>query len=276
METRHAVHPEHAARMDTDELRRHFLIEDLFTGDAPKLVYSFYDRLIVGGSRPIGPTVLTVDTKAIGASFLLERREMGVINIGGPGSVTVDGEAYALAPRDGLFIGKGKRGIVFDSLDAADPARFYFLSAPAHSEMPTRQISFAEAEPNRLGSAENSNQRTIRKYFHPDGIQSCQLVMGMTTLEPGSVWNTMPPHSHDRRMEAYLYFDIPGDNVVFHLMGEHDRTRHIVVREGQAVLSPSWSIHSGVGTGAYTFIWGMAGENQTFSDMDHIAMADIR
>ena len=276
MELRHAVHPEHAAGMDTDGLRRHFLIEDLFAGDAPKLVYSFYDRLIVGGARPIGPTVLTVDTKAIGAAFLLERREMGVINIGGPGSVTVDGEAFSLAPRDGLFIGKGKRGIVFDSADAGDPARFYFLSAPAHREMPTRRISFAEAEPNRLGSLENSNQRTIRKYFHPDGIQTCQLVMGMTTLEPGSVWNTMPPHSHDRRMEAYLYFDMPADTLVFHLMGEAGQTRHIVVREGQAVLSPSWSIHSGVGTGAYTFIWGMAGENQTFSDMDHIAMADIK
>lgn len=275
METRHAVHPEHARAMDTAELRTHFLIPDLFTGKAPKLVYSFYDRLIVGGSQPAKPTALTVDTRAIGAAFLLERREMGIINIGGPGSVTVDGEAYAMAPRDGLYIGKGRRKIVFDSADAADPARFYFLSAPAHSQMPTWRIAFADAEPNHLGSVENSNKRTIRKYFHPGGIQTCQLVMGMTTLDTGSVWNTMPPHSHDRRMEAYLYFDMEGDNVVFHLMGEADRTRHLVVREGQAVLSPSWSIHSGVGTGAYTFIWGMAGENQTFSDMDHIAMADL-
>lgn len=276
MELRHAVHPEHAAGMDTGELRRHFLIEDLFTGDAPKLVYSFYDRLIVGGAKPATPTELAVDTKAIGAAFFLERREMGVINIGGPGSVTVDGEAHPLAPLEGLYVGKGRRSIVFASHDAVRPARFYFLSAPAHAELPTRRISFAEAEPNRLGSPDNANQRTIRKYFHPDGIKTCQLVMGMTTLEPGSVWNTMPPHFHDRRMEAYLYFNIPDDNVVFHLMGEAGQTRHLVVREGQAVLSPSWSIHSGVGTGAYTFIWGMAGENQTFSDMDHIAMADLR
>ena len=173
-------------------------------------------------------------------------------------------------------MGKGKQKIVFASDDEANPAKFYFLSAPAHQEMPTAHVAFAQAAPTKMGDLKNSNARTIRKYFHPDGVKTCQLVMGMTTLETGSVWNTMPPHSHDRRMEAYLYFDMEGDNMVFHFMGEPQRTRHIVVREGQVVLSPSWSIHAGAGTGAYTFIWGMAGENQTFTDMDHVAMSDIK
>ena len=275
MEVRHAVHPDHAAAMDTDELREHFLIQSLFA-DEPVMVYSFYDRLIVAGVKPTAPTSLSADPKVIGAEYLLERREMGVINIGGPGKVTVDGEAFAMAPRDGLFIGMGKRDIVFESDDAATPARFYILSAPAHTAYPMAHIPFTDAEPVTLGEMENSNKRTIRKYIHPDGVKSCQLVMGMTTLETGCVWNTMPPHSHQRRMEAYIYFDMSADDVVFHLMGEADETRHVVVREGEVVLSPSWSIHAGVGTGAYTFIWGMAGENQTFTDMDGIDMSELK
>ncbi|BDQ35017.1 5-dehydro-4-deoxy-D-glucuronate isomerase [Pseudodesulfovibrio portus] len=275
MEVRHAVHPDHAAAMDTDELREHFLIESLFE-EEPTMVYSFYDRLIVAGVKPTKPVSLEADPKIIGADYLLQRREMGVINIGGPGSVAVDGEGYAMAPRDGLFIGMGGREIAFNSDDAANPARFYILSAPAHTTYPTTHISFADAQPVTLGEVENSNKRTIRKYIHPDGVKSCQLVMGMTTLETGCVWNTMPPHSHQRRMEAYIYFDMSPENVVFHLMGEPDETRHIVVREGQVVLSPSWSLHSGVGTGAYTFIWGMAGENQTFTDMDGIDMGELK
>lgn len=275
MEVRHAVHPDHAAAMDTEELREHFLIQSLFDGDEPKMIYSFYDRLIVAGTRPLKPTRLEADPVVIGAEFLLQRREMGVINIGGPGRVTVDGAAYVMAPRDGLFIGMGAMDVVFESADNANPARFYILSAPAHTAHPTTHISFADATPVTLGEIENSNKRTIRKYIHPDGVKSCQLVMGMTTLETGCVWNTMPPHSHQRRMEAYIYFDMDPDNVVFHLMGEAAETRHLVVREGEAVLSPSWSLHSGVGTGRYTFIWGMAGENQTFTDMDGIAMSDL-
>jgi len=275
MEVRQAIHPDHAALLDTDGLREQFLVEDLF-GDTPKLVYTHYDRLIVGGVKPAGPIELDIDPAVIAAEYLLERREMGVINIGGPGSITVTGNQVEMAARDGLYIGRGNRTIVFDSDDAADPARFYMLCVPAHTEFPLEKITFDEAEPIHLGGTENANKRTIRKYIHADGAKSCQLVMGMTTLEPGSIWNTMPPHSHQRRMEAYLYFDFKEEDVVFHLMGEADETRHLVVREAQAVLSPSWSIHSGAGTSSYTFIWGMAGENQSFDDMDHIPMAEIR
>lgn len=276
MEVRQAIHPDHAALLDTEELREHFLIEDLFTGDVPKLVYTFYDRLIVGGLKPAVPVELDIDPSVIGAEYLLERREMGVINIGGPGSITIEGKKIAMAPRDGLYVGMGNRDIVFNSDDAANPARYYILSAPAHTTYPIEKITFADAEPLELGEMESSNKRTIRKYIHPDGVKSCQLVMGMTTLETGSIWNTMPPHSHQRRMEAYLYFDMKEDDLVFHFMGEASETRHLVVREGQAALSPSWSIHAGAGTGSYTFIWGMAGENQAFTDMDHIPMSEIR
>lgn len=276
MEVRHAIHPDHAALLDTDELREHFLIEDLFTSDAPKLVYTFYDRLIVGGVKPTSPVELHVDPSIIGAEYMLERREMGVINIGGPGSITAAGKNIDMASRDGLYIGKGNREIVFSSNDVQNPARYYILCAPAHTEYPIEKITFADAEPLELGEMENSNKRTIRKYIHPDGVKSCQLVMGITTLETGSIWNTMPPHSHQRRMEAYLYFDMKEDNLVFHFMGEASQTRHLVVREGQAALSPSWSIHAGAGTGSYTFIWGMAGENQAFTDMDHIPISEIR
>ena len=276
MEVRQAIHPDHAALLDTDDLREQFLIEDLFTGDVPKLVYTFYDRLIVGGVKPAGPAEFDIDPAVIGAEYLLERREMGVFNIGGPGSIVVEGNKIDMNPRDGLYVGMGNRKIVFDSDDAANPARYYILSAPAHSEYPLEKMSFADAEPIELGAVENANKRTIRKYIHPDGIKSCQLVMGMTTLETGSIWNTMPPHSHQRRMEAYLYFDMQEDDIVFHFMGEADETRHLVVREGQAALSPSWSIHSGAGTSNYTFIWGMAGENQDFGDMDHVPMTTLK
>ena len=276
MEVRQAIHPDHAAMLDTDDLREQFLIEDLFVGPEPKLVYTFYDRLIVGGVKPTEPVEFNIDPSVIGAEYLLERREMGAINIGGAGSIAVDGQKIEMVSRDGLYIGKGKREIVFNSDDPANPARYYILSAPAHSEYPVAKITFADAEPVEMGEMENSNKRTIRKYIHPDGVKSCQLVMGMTTLETGSIWNTMPPHSHRRRMEAYLYFDMKEDDLVFHFMGESDQTRHLVVREGQAVLSPSWSIHAGAGTGSYTFIWGMAGENQAFTDMDHIPMSELR
>lgn len=276
MEIRNAVHPEHGAAMGTDELREHFLVEDLFQPGQTRMVYSYYDRLIIAGVVPLEPSTLAVDEKIIGASHLLERREMGIINIGAEGAITVDGTVFEMAPRDGLYIGMGAREIAFQSADASNPAKFYLNCAPAHATYPTTQVSFAEAEPIHLGEMENSNKRTIRKYFHPDGVRSCQLVMGMTTLEPGCVWNTMPVHTHPRRMEAYLYFDMAADSVVFHFMGEPTETRHIIVRNEEVVLSPSWSIHSGSGTGSYTFIWGMVGENQTFTDMDGVPMSALK
>jgi len=276
MEIRNAVHPEHAAQFDTAQLRGHFLIQDLFQPDAVKLVYSYFDRLIVGGISPVGSLQLEVDPKLIGAASLLERREMGLINVGGAGAVAIDGRHYGLSFRDGLYIGMGAEKIEFSSVDGNNPAKFYLNCAPAHAGYPTSKVTFSQAEPIELGEMAQSNKRTIRKYIHPDGVKSCQLVMGMTTLETGCVWNTMPVHTHQRRMEAYFYFGLEPDNVVFHLMGEPSETRHVVVRNEQAVISPSWSIHAGVGTGSYTFIWGMVGENQTFTDMDAVPMEELK
>ena len=276
MEIRNAVHPEHAALFDTEELREHFLIQDLFNPDQFKLIYSYFDRLIVGGVCPANPVTIDIDEKIIGAPHLLTRRELGLINIGGPGTVDIDGQKVSLASKDGLYVGMGAKELVFTSADQDNPAKFYLNCAPAHANYPTAAVSFKEAEPVEMGEAEQSNKRTIRKYIHPDGVKSCQLVMGMTTLETGSVWNTMPVHTHQRRMEAYFYFGMPDDQVVFHFMGEPTETRHIVVRNEEAVLSPSWSIHSGAGTSNYTFIWGMVGENQTFTDMDAVPMGEIK
>jgi 4-deoxy-L-threo-5-hexosulose-uronate ketol-isomerase len=275
MEVRHAIDPDGAKGYSTQEIRKHFLIQDLFTPDAAKLVYTYYDRLIIGGVSPSTTLTLSVDEKLIGASYLLERREMGVINIGGRGTVSVDGTAYELDTRDGLFIGMGSKELAFSSEDKGTPAKFYLNCAPAHQNYPTEKIAFSDTEPSHLGSREKSNERTIHKFIHPDGVRSCQLVMGMTVLDPGCVWNTMPVHTHQRRIEAYLYFNIPNDEVVFHFMGEPQETRHIVVRNEEVVISPSWSIHSGSGTFNYTFIWGMAGENQTFTDMDNVPMAEL-
>jgi 4-deoxy-L-threo-5-hexosulose-uronate ketol-isomerase len=276
MEIRNAVHPEHAVQFDTAQLREQFLIQNLFTPDEVKLVYSYFDRLIVGGVCPVKPLTLEVDAKIIGTPHLLDRREMGVINVGAAGAVTIDGKKYDMSPKDGLYIGLGAENLEFSSADKSRPARFYLNCAPAHANYPTSRVTFAEAEPTELGETALSNKRTIRKYIHPDGVKSCQLVMGMTTLATGSVWNTMPVHTHQRRMEAYFYFGMADDQVVFHLMGEPSETRHIVVRNEEAVLSPSWSIHSGAGTAGYTFIWGMVGENQTFTDMDAVPMAELR
>jgi len=276
MEIRNAVHPEQAELFDTEELREHFLIQNLFKPDQFKLIYSYFDRLIVGGVCPVNPVTIDIDEKIIGAPHLLTRRELGLINIGGPGTVDIDGQKVSLASKDGLYVGMGAKELVFSSADPDNPAKFYLNCAPAHANYPTAAVSFKEAEPVEMGEAEQSNKRTIRKYIHPDGVKSCQLVMGMTTLETGSVWNTMPVHTHQRRMEAYFYFGMPDDQVVFHFMGEPTETRHIVVRNEEAVLSPSWSIHSGAGTSNYTFIWGMVGENQTFTDMDAVPMGEIK
>lgn len=276
MDIRHAVHPEHAKTFDTEALRKHFLIEKLFEKEHLQLTYSHYDRLIVGGGCPTASLSLDVDQKVIGGETLLERRELGIINIGGKGAVSVDGDAFELDNKDGLYIGMGAVDIQFTSQDPTNPAKLYLACAPAHTSHPSQKIAFASADPTELGTAEQCNERTICKYIHPDGVPSCQLVMGMTTLKAGSVWNTMPVHTHPRRIEAYFYFNMSEEDLVFHFMGEPSETRHLVVRNEQVVLSPSWSIHSGAGTAAYSFIWSMAGENQTFSDMDGVAMADIK
>jgi len=276
METRHSVHPENAKFYTTDEMREKFLVQDMFQKDEARFVYSHIDRIIVGGIKPVSNELKLEAGKEIGADYFLERREMGVINIGGAGSVSIDGEKFDLDNRDGIYIGMGNKEIIFKSKDKENPAKFYINSAPAHKKYKNKKINIKDAKPQAAGSEENSNKRTIYKYLHPDVVDTCQLLMGMTLLEPQNVWNTMPCHTHARRMEVYFYFDIEEDNVVWHLTGEPNETRHLVVRNEEAVISPSYSIHSGVGTGNYTFIWGMVGENQTFSDMDHVDMEDLR
>lgn len=277
MEMRYPAHPDKVKLYTTDQLRHEFLIEKLFVDDEITLVYSHIDRIITGGAAPVsGPLALTGDPKELGSDTFLERREMGVVNVGGKGTVTVDGTTYAMEKLDALYVGMGAAEVTFASDDKAQPAHFYLSSTPAHNVYPTTHIPKSDAEPLHLGDIVNSNKRTIYKYIHPDGTKSCQLVMGVTLLDPNNMWNTMPAHTHARRMEVYFYFDIEADNVVFHLMGEPDETRHLVIRNEQAAISPSWSIHAGMGTGNYAFIWAMAGENQTFSDMDAVAMTDLR
>lgn len=276
MEIRYASSNKDAKAYDTTRLREEYLIQDLFTPNNIKLVYSHYDRIIVGGVCPTSEEIKLEGSKELGSNFFLERREMGIINVGGSGIVILDGEEYTLNNKDAIYIGMGIENVSFKSLDSQNPAKFYLNSAPAHHKYPTVKIGLEDARKVKLGSIETSNKRTINQYIHPDVCQSCQLVMGMTMLEDGSVWNSMPCHTHDRRMEVYFYFDMEEDTRIFHLMGEPTETRHIVMKKEEAVISPSWSIHSGVGTASYTFIWGMVGENQTFTDMDHIAMKDLR
>ncbi|MDA8125168.1 MAG: 5-dehydro-4-deoxy-D-glucuronate isomerase [Deltaproteobacteria bacterium] len=276
MDIRYAVHPDHMKHLDTAGIRKQFLAESLFEKGALNMVYSHIDRIIAGAACPGGEKLALTVTKELGVDWFLQRREMGIINIGAAGSVWVDQKEYALESRECLYIGMGPREISFTSADGKKPAKFYFNSAPAHAAYPARKVSLQEAPCLHLGEPEKANVRTIYQFIHPKVLQSCQLVMGMTILEPGSNWNTMPCHTHDRRMEVYLYFAMPDDAVVFHLLGEPAETRHIVVRNEEAVFSPSWSIHSGVGTGSYTFIWGMVGENQTFTDMDDVPMSALK
>jgi 4-deoxy-L-threo-5-hexosulose-uronate ketol-isomerase len=276
MDIRYAMHPDQMKLLGTDELRRHFLIDRLFEKDDLKMVYSHIDRIIVGGACPVDRTLKLEVTRELGVDFFLERREMGIINVGERGVVTVDGKDHLMEKKGCLYIGMGSKEVSFKSLAGDRPAKFYFNSAPAHLSHPLVQISTKDAQSLHLGSPEKANVRTIYQLVHPKVLKSCQLVMGMTALEPNSIWNTMPSHTHDRRMEVYFYFDLPEDSLVFHLMGEPGETRHIVVRNEQAVLCPSWSIHSGVATHHYTFIWGMVGENQTFTDMDDIPMSELR
>ena len=280
MEVRPGANPADVKNYDTDRLRHDFLVQDLFVADEIKTVYSQIDRIIVGAATPAAKTLTLEAGAELRAAYFLERREMGIINIGGNGTVTVDGKDYKFKHKDGMYIGMGAKEIKFASDDAANPAKFYFNSAPAHKTYPTVFIDPAKdilpENKKELGCLESANHRAINKYILPGQVESCQLEMGMTCLEPGSVWNTMPCHTHDRRMEVYLYFEVPEDAVVFHYLGEPTETRHIVMRNEEAVISPSWSIHSASATHAYTFIWGMVGENQDFDDMDDVDMKDLR
>lgn len=276
LDVRYANHPEDSKHYTTEELRKHYFIETIFVADDANLTYSHVDRIIAGGIMPVTKEVKLEGSKELGSEFFLERRELGVINIGGPGKIVVDGVEYKMNSRDGLYVGMGSKELTFSSDDAENPAKFYVNSAPAHTTYPIVKIDIEKANPVKLGSLANSNERTIFQYVHPAVCKSCQLLMGMTVLEPNNMWNTMPCHTHERRMEVYFYFNMQPETRVFHLMGEPTETRHIIVGNEQGVISPSWSIHSGVGTSNYTFIWGMVGENQTFTDMDHVTMEDLR
>ena len=276
LDIRYASHPDDVKHYDTRRLREHFLIESLFVADQVQMTYSHVDRIMVGGIMPVKQSLGLAAGKEMGVDFFFERREAGVINVGGKGIITLDGERFELDKRDGLYIGMGVKTISFESACADEPARFYFNSSPAHQRYPNVKIDIAQANPVKLGEDKTCNKRTIYQYVHPAVCQSCQLVMGLTMLEPGSIWNTMPCHTHERRMEVYFYFDMGADSRVIHLMGKPEQTRHIIVSNEQAVISPSWSIHSGAGTSSYTFIWGMVGENQTFDDIDHLSPADLK
>jgi len=267
-ELRHAVHPGDARRYNTEELRKAFLVSDLFENDEIKFVYSMYDRLIVGGALPLTKEIKLEPTDDLKAKNFLERREIGIINVGGDATINAGGVTYNLKYKEALYLGMGTRDVFFSSDDKKKPARLYFNSAPAHHSFPARKITRGEADIAVLGNPESSNHRAVNKLLVNSVLQTCQLQMGMTELKSGSVWNTMPVHTHGRRMEAYFYFEVPEKQAVCHFMGEPDETRHIWMKNEEAVLSPAWSIHSAAGTSNYTFIWGMAGENLDYGDMD--------
>ena len=276
MEVRDAANAKDVKYYTTDRLREEFHIANLFTKDNIRMVYSHTDRIIVIGMMPIKLELKLEAGKELAADYFLQRRELGCINIGGPGVITVDGEVYEMNPRDGIYVGKGHKDLRFKSLDEKNPAKFYVTSCPAHTEYPTVKIDITKARKVPCGSVEDCNKRVINQYIHPEVMKSCQLAMGLTQLEVGSNWNTMPSHTHERRMEVYLYLDMGQNDAVFHMMGEPKETRHIVMHNEEAVISPSWSIHSGVGTKNYSFIWAMCGENQEFTDMDHIETKELR
>ena len=271
LDIRYANHPDDSRHYTTEELRKHYLIEKVFVADEISLTYSHQDRMIAGGAMPVNGELKLGSTKELGTEFFLERREMGIINVGGKGTVVLDGKEYRLNFKDGIYIGMGTKEIVFRSDDKSKPAKFYINSCPAHKTYPTVYITKEMAVHRPLGTEENMNKRVVNQYVNPAVCESCQLAMGMTELAVGSSWNTMPSHTHERRMEVYFYFELEGDNVVFHMMGQPQETRHIIMHNEQAVISPSWSIHSGTATSNYTFIWGMCGENQTYDDMDTIS-----
>lgn len=268
--------PAAVSKMNTTELREAFLMEKLVREDELTYVYCHYDRLIAGGVKPVHQTIALHNHEELRAVFFLERRELGIINVSGPGIVIADGVTYRLPKLSCLYLGKGTADVQFKSEDPSDPAAFFLLSAPAHHRYENRLMLKEEASPAGLGSAETANRRTVYKYIHLEGIRSCQLVMGLTILEKGSVWNSIPPHTHTRRTEVYFYFDVPEAQRVFHFMGQPQETRHLVINNHEAVVSPPWSIHCGSGTANYGFIWGMAGENQVYSDMDPVAVAEMK
>ena len=280
MDIRYSCNQRDFKRYTTEETRNEFLIENLFVADEVTAVYSHVDRMVTLGIMPVNekvPLDKGIDIWAnFGTHYFLERRELGMFNVGGEGTVTVDGVAYELGYKDCLYITKGAKEVIFESKCPCSPAKFYIVSAPAHCSYETRLIKIADAAKKPLGALETSNKRVINQFIHPDVLKTCQLSMGMTVLEPGSVWNTMPAHTHERRMEVYFYFEVPENNVVFHMMGEGQETRHIVMQNEQAVISPSWSIHAGAGTSNYTFIWAMGGENQAFDDMDVIKTTELK
>lgn len=275
-ESRYAQSPKEVKQMDTAALRENFLIENVFEPDQINLTLSHFDRYIVGGAMPVNQKLDLTNPDDLKATYFLERRELGMINVGGKAIVTADGEQFELDYKEALYIGKGTKVVSFESADAAEPTKLYINSAPAHHTYPTRKVSKAEAEIVELGTPETANHRIINKLLVNSVLPTCQLQMGMTELKSGSVWNTMPAHTHDRRMEAYFYFEVPQNQSVCHFMGQPQETRHIWMQNDQAVISPNWSIHSGAGTSNYTFIWGMAGENLDYGDMDHCAITDLK
>ena len=280
MDIRYAANPRDVKRYTTEELRNEFLIENLYQPDSVTAVYSHVDRMVTLGCMPVTETVSIdkgIDVWAnFGTKFFLERREIGIFNIGGEGTIAVDGTVYELGYKDCLYITMGAKEVLFASKCAEQPAKFYMVSAPAHRSYETRLLKLADANKKPCGDAATSNKRVINQFIHPAVLKTCQLSMGMTVLESGSVWNTMPAHTHERRMEVYMYFEVPEDQVVFHMMGQGQETRHIVMKNEQAVISPSWSIHAGAGTSNYTFIWAMGGENQEFDDMDVIPITELK
>lgn len=276
MKVLHAVHPDDFKTYDTEKIRSRFLLTDLKEENKANFAYTHYDRMIVGLVHPVAETVVLGNYSNLRADYFLERREIGIINVGGSGSIEVDGKIFEVNKLDALYLGKGVKEVKFKSADAANPAVFYCLSTPAHQAYPVTLLVHADAISTELGSLNTANERRIIKYIHRDGIQSSQLVMGLTILANGSVWNTMPAHTHDRRMEAYFYFDVAADQRVFHLMGQPQETRHVLMGNHDAIVSPPWSIHSGSGTQNYSFIWGMGGENLDYADMDPVAIQDIR
>jgi len=275
-ESRYAQSPKEVKEMDTAALRENFLIEGIFEANQVNLTLSHFDRYIVGGAMPVNQKLDLPNPDDLKASYFLERRELGMINVGGKAIITADGEQYELDYKEALYIGKGTKEVSFASADANEPAKLYINSAPAHHTYPTKKVSKAEAEIVELGTPETANHRIINKLLVNSVLPTCQLQMGMTELKSGSVWNTMPAHTHDRRMEAYFYFEVPQGQSVCHFMGQPQETRHIWMQNDQAVISPNWSIHSGAGTSNYTFIWGMAGENLDYGDMDHCAITELK
>ncbi len=275
MHIRYQNSPKEMSEMNTQQQRDNFLIRDLMVKGSINLTYSHYDRMIIGGAMPAGAAISLPNEDELKAAYFLERREAGIINVGGKGTVNVGETVYELEKLECVYLGKGTQEVSFSSSSSEDPAMFYILSVPAHHTYPNRKMTRTEAQPVHMGDTLTSNKRTIYKYIHNDGIESCQLVMGLTTLEEGSVWNSVPPHTHTRRMEAYYYFDVKEGQRVMHFMGTPQETRHLVIADNEAVISPPWSMHFGVGTASYGFIWGMAGENKQFTDMDPVPVATI-